>query len=84
MKQIEPYINVDEAIRALDNGGRFYNVLTHAEDGIIPQLFGACHSYLSREFDDDNVYVCVVRRDLSLHYCCGFYLYGDFRFGRYF
>ncbi len=37
MKQIEPYVNVSEAISALDNGGRFYNVLTHAEDGIISQ-----------------------------------------------
>ncbi|WP_293308263.1 hypothetical protein [Pedobacter sp. UBA5917] len=37
MKQIEPYINFDEAIRSLDNGGRFYNLLTHAEDGIISQ-----------------------------------------------
>jgi hypothetical protein len=37
MKQIEPYVNVSEAISSLDNGGRFYNVLTHAEDGIISQ-----------------------------------------------
>lgn len=35
MKQIEPYVNIAEAISSLDNGGRFYNVLTHAEDGII-------------------------------------------------
>lgn len=37
MKQIEPYVNVEQAIRSLDNGGRFYNVLTHADDGIISQ-----------------------------------------------
>lgn len=37
MKQIEPYINVSEAISSLDNGGRFYNLFTHAEDGIIAQ-----------------------------------------------
>lgn len=37
MKQIKPYVNVSEAISSLDNGGRFYNVLTHAEDGIISQ-----------------------------------------------
>lgn len=37
MKQIEPYVNVSEAISSLDNGGRFYNLFTHAEDGIIAQ-----------------------------------------------
>jgi len=37
MKLIEPYINVDEAILSLDNGGRFYNLFTEAEDGIISQ-----------------------------------------------
>jgi hypothetical protein len=35
MKLIEPYVNINEALLALDNGGRFYNVLTNAEDGII-------------------------------------------------
>ncbi len=37
MKLIEPYINVDEAILSLDNGGRFYNFFTEAEDGVISQ-----------------------------------------------
>lgn len=35
MKKIEPYRNVEEAISKLDNGGRFYNIMTKAEDGII-------------------------------------------------
>lgn len=35
MKQIEPYKNIDDAISNLDNGGRFYNILTKADDGII-------------------------------------------------
>ena len=37
MKKIEPYKNNKEATLALDNGGRFFNVLTKAEDGIISQ-----------------------------------------------
>ncbi len=37
MKKITPYTYVDEALTALDNGGRFYNVLTKAKDGIISQ-----------------------------------------------
>lgn len=37
MKQIQPYNNIDEAVLSLDNGGRFYNILTHAEDGSISQ-----------------------------------------------
>jgi len=35
MKRIEPYKNINEAIESLDNGGRFYNILTKADDGII-------------------------------------------------
>lgn len=35
MKFISPYKNLDEATTSLDNGGRFYNFLTTAEDGII-------------------------------------------------
>lgn len=35
MKQITPYNNSAEAIQSLDNGGRFYNLLTSADDGII-------------------------------------------------
>ena len=37
MKAIEPYRNVNEAIQSLDNGGRFYNIRTKADDGIINQ-----------------------------------------------
>ncbi|MDY8135183.1 hypothetical protein [Aquimarina sp. 2201CG5-10] len=35
MKKIIPYKSSNEAISSLDNGGRFYNILTKAEDGII-------------------------------------------------
>ncbi|MBL4708909.1 MAG: hypothetical protein JKY48_10780 [Flavobacteriales bacterium] len=35
MKRITPYENITEAIKSLDNGGRFYNILTQANDGVI-------------------------------------------------
>ncbi|MEN8816469.1 MAG: hypothetical protein ABF274_06320 [Nonlabens sp.] len=35
MKKIEPFKSVDDALQQLDNGGRFYNLLTKADDGII-------------------------------------------------
>jgi len=35
MNFITPYKNLDEATTSLDNGGRYYNFLTTAEDGII-------------------------------------------------
>jgi hypothetical protein len=35
MKKIEPYYTTTEAKLALDNGGRFYNILTNANDGEI-------------------------------------------------
>lgn len=35
MKQITPYKNFKEAVEELDNGGRFYNLLTKAKDGNI-------------------------------------------------
>ena len=35
MKQITPYQNITEALTQLDNGGRFYNLFTKAEDGEI-------------------------------------------------
>ncbi len=35
MKKIEPYKSINDAISNLDNGGRFYNLLTKADDGII-------------------------------------------------
>ena len=38
MKKIEPYKNSKEARLALDNGGRFFNMLTKADDGIISQV----------------------------------------------
>ncbi|MEO9953685.1 hypothetical protein [Nonlabens sp.] len=35
MKKIEPFKTPHDAIAILDNGGRFYNILTTANDGII-------------------------------------------------
>jgi len=35
MKKIEPFKNYTDALSTLDNGGRFYNILTKADDGII-------------------------------------------------
>lgn len=35
MKKIEPFQTVNDAITSLDNGGRFYNFLTQAGDGLI-------------------------------------------------
>ncbi len=35
MTKIMPYKNVTDAMSNLDNGGRFYNILTKADDGII-------------------------------------------------
>lgn len=35
MKKIEPYKSKTEALQILDNGGRFYNFLTKASDGVI-------------------------------------------------
>ncbi|CDF79498.1 conserved hypothetical protein [Formosa agariphila KMM 3901] len=37
MKNVHPYTEVNEALKSLDNGGRFYNLLTQAEDGVISQ-----------------------------------------------
>lgn len=35
MKRIDPFKNVSQALKSLDNGGRFYNILTKADDGVI-------------------------------------------------
>jgi hypothetical protein len=35
MNTIKPYKKINEALAALDNGGRFYNLFTKADDGII-------------------------------------------------
>jgi len=35
MKKITPYKSARGALASLDNGGRFYNLLTHANDGYI-------------------------------------------------
>ena len=35
MKKVIPYKEVREALVSLDNGGRFYNILTNSSDGIV-------------------------------------------------
>ncbi|GAA0878722.1 hypothetical protein GCM10009119_16900 [Algoriphagus jejuensis] len=35
MKQIIPFLTFQEAIDSFDNGGRVYNLLSHAKDGIV-------------------------------------------------
>ena len=35
MRQIKPYQTVWGARKALDNGGRFYNLWTHAGDNVV-------------------------------------------------
>ena len=35
MRKVNPYVSVRHAIATLDNGGRFYNLLTKANDGQI-------------------------------------------------
>lgn len=37
MEKITPYKQVNDALLSLDNGGRFYNLQTKADDGIISQ-----------------------------------------------
>jgi len=37
MEIVKPYTEINRAITSFDNGGRFYNLLTKAEDGIISQ-----------------------------------------------
>lgn len=35
MRKIIPFENFEDALKVLDNGGRFYNILTKAKDGVI-------------------------------------------------
>jgi len=37
MKELNPYNEINEALLSLDNGGRFYNILTKPNDGIITE-----------------------------------------------
>ncbi|WP_211324733.1 hypothetical protein [Chitinophaga skermanii] len=37
MEKITPFKNAEEAIASLDNGGRFYNIFTHANDQVITE-----------------------------------------------
>lgn len=37
MEQINPYSSASQAIDALDNGGKFYNIFTKADDDLISQ-----------------------------------------------
>ena len=35
MREIEPYHNLEELKKAIDNGGRFYNLFTQADDAVV-------------------------------------------------
>jgi hypothetical protein len=35
MKKIKPYSSIEDALKSLDNGGRFFNLLAKAKDGVI-------------------------------------------------
>lgn len=35
MREVRPYRTLEGAVRALDNGGRFYNLFANAEDGLV-------------------------------------------------
>ena len=35
MKQIHPFTSFQEAITKFDNGGHFYNLFSHAKDGVV-------------------------------------------------
>ena len=35
MKQIIPFTSFEEAIQAFDNGGKFFNLFSHAKDGVV-------------------------------------------------
>jgi hypothetical protein len=35
MRKVTPYKSVNAALKSIDNGGRFYNLLTKADDGVI-------------------------------------------------
>jgi hypothetical protein len=37
MKHIIPYTSFQEAIEAFDNGGKFFNLFSHAHDGVVSQ-----------------------------------------------
>lgn len=37
MEIVKPYSNINDALSSLDNGGRFYNLFTKANDGLISE-----------------------------------------------
>lgn len=61
MKHIEPFVNVADALVSLDNGGRFYNIFTHANDGLITmgELSKATHEW-------DDLAKMILYLDVSL------------------
>ena len=51
MKEVIPFKSLSEAQRLLDNGGRFYNLMTQANDGKItmPELAKAAGVYSDKQ-----------------------------------
>jgi len=35
MKKVKPYATIEDALKSLDNGGKFFNLLAKAKDGVI-------------------------------------------------
>lgn len=65
MQQIIPFQHTDEALAALDNGGRFYNWFTKAHDGIIttPELGKVAGVYTGKQ--QMSIYLAMALARLS-------------------
>jgi hypothetical protein len=65
MKEVTPYKSESAALESLDNGGRFYNVLTQANDGEITsaELSKVAGAFSSKQ--DMNLYLEMSLADLE-------------------
>jgi hypothetical protein len=65
MQQIIPFQSTEEALTALDNGGRFYNLFTKADDGIItaPELSKVAGLYAGKQ--QMSVFLAMSIADMS-------------------
>ncbi len=62
MKQIIPYQHITEALTQLDNGGRFFNLFTKAEDG---QISSAELSKVAGMFNEKQQLVLFLELSMS-------------------
>jgi hypothetical protein len=65
MKEIKPYKTVTGLTKAIDNGGRFYNLFSHAEDNVVSrgELAKAAGAFSSG--DNAFLFLEMVQQDLS-------------------